>query len=857
MPAVLNRLLNKETKCPKTWKIKSEIEINICQEGKQSKDTKGVKDRQKVPSPLMEDSKDDTTAAPKSKSNTKAITTVNLMENSQNHPSERLLVVHMPMKQNPKTKAALKYDGKLMDVNEDDDLNGKDTASLQEILKSEKPDWWETAGKSLKDLKKLLIKSEPAHGKTNPNISNTWPEPEANIIYPVAGEIKLKDQHPKLQSALWGGMQEMVKYLLFTNTYPPVESRTLLVQQWFYTAAKLEKADMIRRQILACSTTFRSDIKDASSKGATACYNLTSDKTEKFVNFVNYTYANWMLMVPCTNSAMVGASRYYSHRLPTHPFRQGEPGQLAKQRKETWHAKGKTILDRSQFSIKDGQAKCLICPTPPTKSSYFNISNLGQHAKGARHLSSVSAWKLQQRKEVPVSSDTNNDSNFRMEEYEAFSGEPSNDFGDATADLGTPEPLYEAVAGPPLPDDNIMYSTGEEPISFMAESLAQALRNSGLVGEAQLPDEGFDFDENDPFYCDGPEESSEALLEHWFGSDAKSKWFLYPDKALFLTDLLFSSPRLKFSRAQQKAILSWANELGATVPSYKKFRTTQTGLPNELGNPMSHVESGWGNVYYLNEIGDSIAKDGLNVQTDHLETVEVSTFSANIEMILSSNTGIYPFSDLEESRSYCDKMPHPLRKVAGSRMVYSVPLVIFQDDVSGNRSKQWNKHYLCYLSNGTIPCQKLESEFHSSGNYARHTTFDRIKQKFYFDHMPCCFLVIIQCRQSFAALPAYAVTISAEHKHKQSDEGFSELFKEGIYRTSEEMKQDTLRQLFTALQPAVSTTLVEAVRSSGTKDTLAQPVIDNLVKLGQQLQKNNPERAAYTLDEVQSILMTS
>ncbi|KAH9962704.1 hypothetical protein BJV74DRAFT_799755, partial [Russula compacta] len=136
-----------------------------------------------------------------------------------------------------------------------------------------KPDWWETAGKSLKDLKKLLIKSEPAHGETNPNISNIWPEPEANIIYPVAGEIKLKDQHPKLQSALWGGMQEMVKYLLFTNTYPPVESRTLLVQQWFYTAAKLEKADMIRRQ-------------DASSKGATACYNLTSDKTEKFVKYI-------------------------------------------------------------------------------------------------------------------------------------------------------------------------------------------------------------------------------------------------------------------------------------------------------------------------------------------------------------------------------------------------------------------------------------------------------------------------------------------------------------------------------------------------------------------------------------------
>jgi hypothetical protein len=34
----------------------------------------------------------------------------------------------------------------------------------------------------------------------------------------------------------------------------------------------------------------------------------------------------------------------------------------------------------------------------------------------------------------------------------------------------------------------------------------------------------------------------------------------------------------------------------------------QTGLLSELGNPTSRVESGRGNVYYLNEIGDSIAK---------------------------------------------------------------------------------------------------------------------------------------------------------------------------------------------------------------------------------------------------------
>lgn len=58
------------------------------------------------------------------------------------------------------------------------------------------------------------------------------------------------------------------------------------------------------------------------------------------------------------------------------------------------------------------------------------------------------------------------------------------------------------------------------------------------------------------------------------------------------------------------------------------------------------------------------------------------------------------------------QMPHPMRAVAGHRQVYSIPLAIFIDDVSGNQSKQWNKHFSCYMSNATLPRNKLDSEFH-------------------------------------------------------------------------------------------------------------------------------------------------
>lgn len=58
----------------------------------------------------------------------------------------------------------------------------------------------------------------------------------------------------------------------------------------------------------------------------------------------------------------------------------------------------------------------------------------------------------------------------------------------------------------------------------------------------------------------------------------------------------------------------------------------------------------------------------------------------------------------------------------------------------------------------------------------------------------------------------------------------------------------------TSLQPNVATTLVEAVRETGIKDALAQPVINHLVKLGAELRKASPTRSAHTPDEVMTIL---
>lgn len=45
-------------------------------------------------------------------------------------------------------------------------------------------------------------------------------------------------------------------------------------------------------------------------------------------------------------------------------------------------------------------------------------------------------------------------------------------------------------------------------------------------------------------------------------------------------------------------------------------------------------------------------------------------------------------------------------------MVLSIPLILFIDDVSGNQSKQWNKHYSIYCNNACLPRTELHRETH-------------------------------------------------------------------------------------------------------------------------------------------------
>ncbi|KAH9175921.1 hypothetical protein EDB89DRAFT_2240784 [Lactarius sanguifluus] len=87
----------------------------------------------------------------------------------------------------------------------------------------------------------------------------------------------------------------------------------------------------------------------------------------------------------------------------------------------------------------------------------------------------------------------------------------------------------------------------------------------------------------------------------------------WPSFEFYLTDMLFSSPRLRFSEQQKKAVLNWASQLGArNVPSLYALSQFQERIKDIVGNSVTAVTSGAGDKLYIRDIPQMIAEDYAN-----------------------------------------------------------------------------------------------------------------------------------------------------------------------------------------------------------------------------------------------------
>ncbi|KAG6916567.1 hypothetical protein DXG01_006338 [Tephrocybe rancida] len=297
------------------------------------------------------------------------------------------------------------------------------------------------------------------------------------------------------------------------------------------------------------------------------------------------------------------------------------------------HKKADFNTDDFRQDSKTSTFKCRLCPRRAGSDAWISSRNLTNHVKTSKHQTELAKKRAQQKATLrsdsleslrtkstttsepqPCHEPTTYQDDMTCEPSPSLLSQPlpqpheqqGASINDAL-DAGSPDPFVGSeLSGHEWTDaagQRVYFSAGEE-TDPLAESLARALWHAedGLFGEEGSEDE-------DDLFAFESDATATDLNKRLFGPSASKEWFPYPDKATFLTDVLFSSPRLRFSRAQQKAVFSWARELGAHPPSYDAFRSSQASLLRELGDPTERQESSRGNVYYLNSIGKSIAKD--------------------------------------------------------------------------------------------------------------------------------------------------------------------------------------------------------------------------------------------------------
>lgn len=235
------------------------------------------------------------------------------------------------------------------------------------------------------------------------------------------------------------------------------------------------------------------------------------------------------------------------------------------------------------------------------------------------------------------------------------------------------------------------------------------------------------------------------------------------------------------------------------------------------------------------------------------------------ELLVYDNVKNHTFCD--KSSHYQDTMPSPIRTKSQGRPVYACPGILFIDDMSGNVSKQWNKHYSVYFSNGALPYEEIEKEYNTHFVCTSQTAdplemMDAVcemAQKnreaggirsydslFHEEVMVLWYLCIIACDNPMGAdLCSHAGSgtnfycrkcyVGGKGDQKFSDEGFKERFDAGDNRKPEDSLRHIFHQLVVATEKRSTTRVENTFRASGIKDKAGYSVAEEILELGQTL----------------------
>ncbi|THU86209.1 hypothetical protein K435DRAFT_822219 [Dendrothele bispora CBS 962.96] len=248
-----------------------------------------------------------------------------------------------------------------------------------------------------------------------------------------------------------------------------------------------------------------------------------------------------------------------------------------------------------------------------------------------------------------------------------------------------------------------------------------------------------------------------------------------------------------------------------------------------------------------------IAPDGTWSFSTELKSVRADQFESNyLEIVDSMPDTTIPWK--------VPAMPNPKRALVGKdEDLYVVMIPIWADDVSGNKSKQYNKHINLYTQNSNLPARLLQQEYFvnfvsTSPHASAPEQFAEIRKiindthtnpiKCYNAHTRRTCRVILRVPSLPADNPQQSEEAShiggasnqfcrrchvgGTHREKESDSGYHSLFEIGVLRSAAETKNNLTEQLRTAMLGGDDKRVSTLQTATGTKDKVAEYWIEIL-----------------------------
>ncbi|KAJ7444944.1 hypothetical protein FB451DRAFT_1434147 [Mycena latifolia] len=273
---------------------------------------------------------------------------------------------------------------------------------------------------------------------------------------------------------------------------------------------------------------------------------------------------------------------------------------------------------------------------------------------------------------------------------------------------------------------------------------------------------------------------------------------------------------------------------------------------------------------------------GVGVQSVQPEIVRISLdlFKFNHEDLVRHLGAPVSFS--ESSKEYGAKIPNQLRAIDNGEDLFTVWVPVWADDVSGARSKQYQKHINVYTSNANLPGQLLQQEYfvrfvstspHAGAleqlkvvvNHVKETHISPVRTYDAETGRPCSFRLGIPDAPADNPQQAEEAShighqgshfcrrckVGGTSEEKECPDGYHSFYETGQPRNVQEIRDCVLTQIGLATSGVAAR--VEALQTaSGTKDKIAQHWIDILIQKARDMQTETPGRSH---DEISTELL--